>query len=168
MKRYRPLPTCSELKNILKYDKSSGTCTYLKSGKEINGTDTKGYKRMCCKGTSFLLHRVIWKLVTGTDPEHMVVDHIDQNKSNNSWTNLRLTGHSENVFNGKLRTNSKYSLGVQDCRGRYRATIMWYGKKKHLGVFATPELAAEARRKANLELAKERNDFVMEARNAIV
>lgn len=168
MKRYRLLPTKSELQKIFKYDKDSGVCTYIKSGKVVEGKDSKGYRRLCCNGTNYLLHRAIWKLVTGKDPRTGVVDHIDRNRSNNSWLNLRLTGHSENSFNAKLRVNSKYSLGVQDCRGRYRATIMWQGKKKHLGVFATPEQAAEARRVAALELAKERQDFVMERNNAAV
>lgn len=49
-----------------------------------------GYKR------TTMLHRVIWECVNGEIPEGMQVNHIDENKNNNSIFNLNLMTCKEN------------------------------------------------------------------------
>lgn len=49
-----------------------------------------GYKR------TTMLHRVIWECVNGEIPEGMQVNHIDENKDNNSISNLNLMTCKEN------------------------------------------------------------------------
>ena len=45
-------------------------------------------------------HRVAWCLHQGTDPGHLMVDHIDRNRSNNRASNLRLVDPKGNRANG--------------------------------------------------------------------
>jgi len=38
----------------------------------------------------FLGHRIVWAWLTGDDPGDLYIDHIDRNRANNRWWNLRL------------------------------------------------------------------------------
>lgn len=44
----------------------------------------------------FLLHRVIWMSANGEIPEGLEVNHLDEDKSNNSISNLNLLTRKEN------------------------------------------------------------------------
>ena len=48
----------------------------------------------------WLLHRLIWVAVNGDIPEGMQVNHIDENKHNNSISNLNLLTNKENLLWG--------------------------------------------------------------------
>ena len=45
----------------------------------------------------FSLHRLIWTVVNGEIPKGLQINHIDENKYNNSISNLSLVTPSENV-----------------------------------------------------------------------
>lgn len=69
----------------------------------LNGNvHTSGYvniKLRCIDGKRrpFRLHRVIWAFFNGTIPEGMQVNHIDENKQNNTLSNLNLMTCKENI-----------------------------------------------------------------------
>lgn len=76
-------------------------------------------------GKTFFLHRLIWKIVNGVIPNGMQVNHIDENKDNNSIVNLNLMTPKENTNWGtgterssKTRLNlpqmSKSIIGLKD------------------------------------------------------
>lgn len=69
----------------------------------------KGYVQIKIKNKSFLLHRF---LMGASDPE-IPVDHIDENKLNNTTANLRMSDPQKNSQNKSKRTGltSKY-IGV--------------------------------------------------------
>lgn len=95
----------------------------------------------------YLVHRLIWKLVTGDDPGQMEVDHINRNRSDNRWCNLRLVSHSQNQNNAKKRSVSKQPYkGICQHQGknRWAARICIDGKRIGLGTFDTPEEAHQA------------------------
>lgn len=84
----------------------------------IDGTINEcGYLRMslkCKDGSSsgFLLHRAIYFYFKGDIPENMYVNHIDENKKNNSIFNLNLLTHKENCNWGTRNERiSKRHLG---------------------------------------------------------
>lgn len=45
----------------------------------------------------FYVHRVVWEAYNGIIPKNYEIDHIDNNKSNNSLDNLRLVTRKENM-----------------------------------------------------------------------
>ena len=67
-----------------------------------------------------------------------VINHIDNNKLNNVFTNLELVSQRENANKKHLKSTSKYT-GVSLPKGRkhWRSIIMIKGKNISLGNFKT-------------------------------
>lgn len=66
-----------------------------------------GYGLVCINKINYSIHRIVWCLHNQQDaPSGMVVDHIDQNPSNNSPLNLRLVSHRVNQQNKKSCSNT--------------------------------------------------------------
>jgi hypothetical protein len=77
-----------------------------------------------------------------------VMDHINGNRADNRWCNLRMVDYSINNQN-KRRATSRNSLGILGVspvakNGKFLAQIKYGGKQRRLGEFATPELAQAA------------------------
>jgi hypothetical protein len=95
----------------------------------------------------FQLHRIIWELVTGYDPINFEIDHINLNRSDNRWCNLRLSNVSGNNTNKHLQKNNTSSfkgVNLHKQSGLWRARISHNKIRYSLGLFKTKELAAEA------------------------
>lgn len=95
-------------------------------------------------GKSYMAHRVAYFLATGEDPYGKVIDHINGDKSDNRFSNLRLVSHKDNVQNIKKYSRNSASgiLGAHLMpNGRYRAEICVNGKQMRLGSFSTAEEA---------------------------
>lgn len=67
------------------------------------------YNPLVKQSETFRLHRMIMEARLGRrlDPSE-IVDHIDRNKLNNSFSNLRLVDKSVNAINSNLRKDNKY------------------------------------------------------------
>jgi hypothetical protein len=152
-----------DLKNVLDYDPSSGKFTWkVKVADKITvgsraGTNRKdGYRQIKLFGKYYLEHRLAWFWMKGEFLEHQV-DHLNGVRDDNRWCNLREASPKENRQNTvKQKRNKTGFLGVRkDPRLKinpYQAHIgIGYGTKV-LGNFATPEMAFEARLKAQKEL----------------
>lgn len=75
----------------------------------------------------------------------LIVDHIDGDKLNNQRTNLRKCTIAQNIQNQKLRKdNTSGFKGVTKYLNRWKSEIEVFGKKMHIGVFATAIEAAKA------------------------
>ena len=99
-----------------------------------------GYISVRIDGPSYQADWIIWKMMTGYDPN--IVDHIDGNKSNNAWCNLRNGTNAENCRNKKSHSNSQTGLkGVhwrwENGRKSITARIYVNGKDNFLGTFKT-------------------------------
>src|SRR5215831_15782353 len=64
------------------------------SGKIAGWLSDQGYYKITFVDKHFGVHRIIWKLVTGVEPPE-TLDHIDQNRKNNRWVNLRVATQTE-------------------------------------------------------------------------
>lgn len=60
----------------------------------------------------WLLHRLIWYAVNGEIPEGMEINHIDENKDNNSINNLSLMTHLDNMRWGTGIERMKQKLSI--------------------------------------------------------
>lgn len=100
-------------------------------------------RQACANGKrlTIYLHRFLMAAAPGT-----VVDHIDRNGLNNLRSNLRCITQSRNMANRAAPAREIAYRGVYTNRRGlpYRAQIARLGKDKHLGSFATAELAARA------------------------
>lgn len=126
------------------------------AGKTV-GTAHDGYLRVSCAGSSYYLQRIVWKIVTGREPDGYI-DHIDGNGCNNAWKNLRDVTHNQNMWNAKLfHNNTSGYRGVSfiNSHGKWRAAISVNGKKRHLGYFESPELAHAAFSDATFKMRDE-------------
>lgn len=106
-------------------------------------TGSDGYRRLQIDGVQYLAHRVIWLIMTSKWPKQDI-DHIDRDRSNNRWSNLREASRAQNLWNTTHRPNNKsgfkhVSWHPQSSRWRARMTIN--GKYVSLGLFLTPEEA---------------------------
>jgi hypothetical protein len=107
-----------------------------------------GYWQICIFGKLYRAHRVIWLMKTGRWPVGDI-DHINLDKTDNSWANLREATRQQNSGNTKMRaSNTSGFKGVSMCKwkrlNQYRAVIGCGHNFKHIGYFGTAEEAAEA------------------------
>lgn len=80
-------------------------------------------------------------------PKDKVVDHIDGDTLNNSKSNLRICTVRENSGNRKISKNNACGYkGVHfnKMSKKWQATLQVKSKKVYLGVYDTPEMAAQA------------------------
>lgn len=86
------------------------------------------------------------------------IDHIDRNKLNNQFKNLRLATVNQNQYNCVAQVNNSSGFkGVSRIRksSKWLAQIRANGKSINLGTYPTREDAARAWNKAALKLHSE-------------
>jgi hypothetical protein len=158
---YKSLPELERLKELFTYDSESGQLIArisrkgpLKAGMPVGSLTNSGYLNTKVDGRRYPVSRIIWKLVTGEDPGDCVVDHIDMDKLNNRFSNLRLATVSENGCNSKPRSHNRSGLkGVKrHPSGSYYAYIRFGADRRYLGTYQTKEEAHAAYCKAAVEL----------------
>lgn len=147
---------------IVRYDPETGViawivppASWIEPGSEA-GTVHKasGYRHITIGQTKYRAHRIAWLLCHRDWPARQV-DHINGDKLDNRIANLRLASCSQNQQNRATDKRNKSGFtGVSWDRGtqKWRAKICIDRRQVHLGVFDTPEQAAEAYAKAKAEL----------------
>jgi len=118
------------------------------------GTIDQGYAHIRVSGKKHKAHRLAWYLMTGDWPKHQI-DHIDGNRSNNKFSNLRDVTPSVNMQNlkqpNKLNTTGYMGVHFDNARQKYIARLTLNRYKHFLGRFDTAEEAykiyLEAKRK---------------------
>lgn len=144
--------TAERLREVLHYDPETGVFTWRidtnrrgdhgNAGGRAGGLDAKGYVRITVDGCSVRAHRLAVLYVTGSKAPGMV-DHINGDRTDNRWANLRIATPSGNAQNRRRATTGSTSglLGAHRARQRWRAHIGIDGRNIHLGTYDT---AAEA------------------------
>jgi len=98
-------------------------------------------------GQPALAHRVIWKMLTGSDAD--VIDHINGVGRDNRAANLRSVSFADNCKNrSRNKSSTNPYPGVKPYRDRWQATIRSNRKDYHLGIFAEASDAIAARKAA--------------------
>jgi hypothetical protein len=137
------------LKEYLEYNPDLGTFKWLKKpnrnivlGSTAGGYDVNGYLKISLLGKSMYAHRLAFLYMLGEMPAE--VDHIDLNKSNCKWENLRPCTRSQNRNNrGLSARNTSGVKGVRWCprAKKWKVTIFTDKVQKHLGYFLDLEEA---------------------------
>jgi len=170
----KQLPDQATLKILLDYDPLTGVlrwkaraASFFEDGKgygdrvaaawntkfagkpALNTLNGEGRFRGRIFRTEYMAHRIIWKIVYGTDPEQ--IDHEDGDGTNNRLKNLRSVSHSENQRNMKRSArNSSGVIGVcwVSRDRRWLASIRADGRNLSLGFFQDFADAVAARLEA--------------------
>ena len=105
----------------------------------------EGYWRIQHNGKKYKAHRLVWLHETGIWPTGQI-DHINGNRADNRFTNLREVTNQQNQHNRLAQKNSTTGVkGVSLSRtGRFEAQIRNNGTKIHLGTYGTIGDAARA------------------------
>lgn len=144
--------TASRARELFTYNPATGDLTrrisvrgYRAGG--IAGTaKVNGYRGVIADGRGYLVHRLAWLMETGEWPANDI-DHINGDRADNRWENLREATRSQNNGNMRLRKdNSSGFKGVcfHPQSGKWRAVIWAKGRRHHIGLFATPKAAHDA------------------------
>lgn len=133
------------------------------AGRTAGKIEGKGYLQTSINGKSYMLHRLAWIIMSGSDAEQQI-DHIDGDKTNNRWANLRAATQHQNMWNrGKRKNNSTGFTGVTPKRGKFEAYIDVNGKRNFLGTFTTAEEASSAYKRASISLHGEFSPYARAA-----
>lgn len=125
------------------YDESSPSCLRFREnsyfGKSdsivrVSADDPAGYFNSTlgyffCKSGGKLLrcHRIIWELHHGAIPDGKVVDHIDQDTTNNKISNLRCVEPEINRRNSRMNLRNKTGVtGVARIEKESRGKMFTY------------------------------------------
>jgi len=148
--------TQQEIKDLLIYNPSTGKLSYKDESllncqsKKSTTKHSGGYLTINIYGKYYLAHRIIFLYMKGRFPEQ--IDHINHQRDDNRWCNLREVINQENMMNTSLSKNSSTKVnGVSFHRQRnkYRAYIMVDRKQISLGLYTSIEDAKQARELAN-------------------
>lgn len=156
----RPILTLERLKQVLSYDPEDGRFTWIarcspfsriqigaKAG-DAKAARGNPYLGIEIDGRRYYLHRLAWFYTTGEWPKD-TIDHIDRNRTNNRFVNLRDIPRGAQSQNMRCRDDNKAQLlGVVRTQKLtstyYRASIRINGRGHDLGSFGTPEAAHAA------------------------
>lgn len=147
--------TAQELRRFVEYNPETGELISLVKrtkafiGKKL-GTVCKynGYVTLWVGGDLYPAHRLIWLYMTGEWPK-ADTDHINGDRADNRWCNLREATRTQNICNSRVRRDSIVGLkGVRhDTRRKknpYSAALKHGDKRYNLGSYPTAELAHAA------------------------
>lgn len=144
-------PTADEVRKQISYCPHTGTLSWIVSrsgvtaGSVCGWKENTGYMRIKISGRTYQAHRVAWLLMTGEWPQGEV-DHINHDRIDNRWINLRAVSKKENTRNQKANRTSKSGIvGVYEIRSKWVAQIRVDGRLLHLGTFGSIDAATAAR-----------------------
>jgi len=144
-----------ELLRILHYNPETGEFTWRvdpcmgprRAGKKAGYYHSAlGRNRIKIDGKPHFAARVAWFYMTGAWPSEFV-DHINLDKADDRFANLRLATRSQNGANRRVQARNKWGFkGVaQESRTKkFIATVRKDGVTHYAGFHATPEAAHAA------------------------
>lgn len=171
---FKPEIPVERLRAALSYDPETGLFTWKDTGRRGRGSKQErigkvagtfnpttgdirigltadGYKGI------YKAHRIAWAYMTGAWPTEQI-DHIDVDRTNNRWANLRQARPDQNKANGFSYKTATHKKGAhyQKTTGRWASAIRIMNKTVHLGTFGTED---EAHARYCEEAAKVRGEF---------
>lgn len=154
---------------MLAYDPEAGIFTWkvkrnchgggIVPGVQAGQVSGQGYILIGVFGRLWRAHRLAWLFQTGTVPaKGYEIDHINGDRADNRWANLRLVTRTQNNLNrGLSRANRSGFKGVSWASGvgKWDARIKISGVTHWLGTFHDKADAVKARQEAEARLCPE-------------
>jgi HNH endonuclease len=133
-----------QVRKLFSYDLRRGTLLWntspngrVPSGCVAGTPNTSGHIQVKINGHRYLVHVIIWLYMTGCWPlPGYEIDHINRDKKDNRWLNLRQATKSQNKANYNLQANNTSGAkgAYLDRRYRkYRVAIGVGNRMLHLG-----------------------------------
>lgn len=115
------------------------------AGKPAGSVMGAGYVLLRVGGGQLYAHRVIWTIMTGEVPPSLI-DHINGDRADNRWANLRLATSVDNGANRVGRVDARpLPKGVyMTPKGRFFVQIMRERRSRYIGTYDTVEEAKAA------------------------
>lgn len=136
--------THERLKEALIYDPITGRfCRRGRSRGPAGTIAANGYLYISIDGRRYLASRLAWLYVTGRWP-NALVDHINRDKLDNRFENLREATKAQNAHNSKgcgARLKGAWPHRAGKC---WQSAIRVNGSRIYLGLFDTEEEAHAA------------------------
>lgn len=139
--------------NSFIYEPHTGSLKWRLNRREAGYREPDGYISVRFEGKLYQAHRVIWYMIHEEWPE--LIDHINRDKQDNRFCNLRLADKRVNAINTGIPSNNTSGIkGVSWHKAGkcWTAQIKDKGRKIHLGSYKLLEDAIEARQQAEEEL----------------
>jgi hypothetical protein len=155
------LPSAVYIRERLDYDPATGDILWRRCPKmpvqwngrwagKVAGTVSAGYRAICIDRVKHQSHRLAWLIVSGEWPTDQL-DHINGDRSDNRFSNLREVCDAENRRNqARPSDNTSGHIGVywhKRC-GKWAAQIKVGPNRIHLGLFSDIADASVARKAA--------------------
>ncbi|WP_312358867.1 HNH endonuclease signature motif containing protein [Mixta calida] len=179
IRKLKPLPPLEKLKEMFVYKEDEGLLFWkerprhhfpsdgrfsrwnkLHPGRQAGSVSKiSGYVIISIDRSCYKAHRLIWYMHTGEDPG-TIMDHINHNRSDNRFSNLRKASYVSNAQNRSINCRNKsgcpgvkfypeYNSWVVSIKVNYKAI--------HLGSFKDKDEAIRARRAAEIKYGYHKN-----------
>jgi|ERR1019366_8996952 hypothetical protein len=153
----KTLITAARVRELISYDPETGIFIWIgskqkpRNGTVAGGPHVCGYVWMRLDNIHYMAHRLAWIYMTSRWPI-ADIDHINTERSDNRWCNLREATRSQNRANSrKPITNTSGFKGATKAGNRWVAQIWQSGKMNYLGRYDTAKLANDAYLRAAIE-----------------
>lgn len=150
-----------KLKESIHYDRETGQLTWIKRrsgihvGQVAGSLDkSTGYIKIKFDGVHYKAHRLIWFYEHGEMPNDCI-DHINQIKTDNRISNLRLATKKQNKENSPIYKNNKSGFrGISwvEPSKKWRAAVSHNKKVIYLGLYDDINEASKVVELKRLEL----------------
>ena len=152
----KPLPSRMKIAELFVYRNGNLFNRVSRGGGAIAGAlaghdDSEGYRTVKIGSSDYKVHRLIYKLIHGYDPDQ--IDHINGDKGDNRIGNLRSVSNAENARNRKMSSNNtsgRAGVGWHKKQKRWQARIRVSGQLIHLGSYIEFDDAVRAREEAEV------------------
>jgi hypothetical protein len=141
-----------EIKARWDYNPTTGVLTQKAYGQGTQAGRVVKSGSVLIAGKKVRVYRIIWALMTGEFPTQSI-DHIDGNRLNNKWSNLRLASARQQSYNTVPANGGCYKRTDEPRNKPWRARIrLPNGKRKIIGDYSTEVEARAAYRQAAMAL----------------
>ena len=116
--------------NVDKFTGSHGKTHTVKKHSEAGWINTQGYGEVKHNGKSYKCHRIAYILLNNCELyADEQIDHLDGNRLNNSYSNLKLSNAKLNSRNKKVRKSSDTGINgvtfTSNGQGNYYTRAIW-------------------------------------------